>query len=205
MAIRRVLLLCLGLIIITVVTLLFKKFSKPAADEVLQAEQEIYTLLLEKQRYAYSDITDAVQVVEFTNSGELRFDSLSSGVGILTEELALRYFPNLEERTLDDYHKKNVESHPIKNYFPDDANFILLVNPVDGKQLFWWVSYSRIGFNPSLTQALVLVGDCRGEACYNDTSDSMYSVGYYVLFEKEGKEWVIEEQELVWHYESVPH
>lgn len=203
MTIRRILFLCLGLIALTIAILLSKTLSKPTADELLQAEREIYSLLLEGQRYAYSDVTDVIQVVEFTNSGELQFGSLG-GVEMLTEEKALGYFSDLERNTFLDYREKNTEAHPIKNYLPDSAP-VLLVNPADSWQLDWWVSYSRIGFNPSLTQALLLVGDCRGEACYDDTSDSMYSIGYYVFFVKENSEWIIKQREAVWHYESHDH
>src|SRR5688572_14253548 len=202
MTIKRVLLLCLGLIMITAVFFLFQKVNAPTAAELIQAEQEIYTLLLSAQKDAYSDVTDAIQVVEFTNSGELQFGGLDGG--IFTEGPELGYFSGLEKRTLLDFQKKNSESHPIKNYLPDSATAIL-VNPAAGKQLYWWVSYSRIGFNPSMTQALVLVGDCRGTSCYDGTSDSMYSSGFYVFLEKESGEWVIKKRQDVWHSESEPH
>jgi hypothetical protein len=174
-----------------------------SAEELLQAENEIYTLLLLEQRNAYSDATSVIQVVEFTNSGEPQFGSLG-GMEMLTEEKAFRYFSDLEEKTLLDFQEKNIEAYPIKNYLPDSAP-VLLVNPTDGEQLYWWVSYSRIGFNPSMTQALVLIGDCRGSSCYDDTNDSMYSSGFYVVLEKEGGEWVIKQRQDVWHSESEPH
>jgi hypothetical protein len=55
-----------------------------SAEELLQAENEIYTLLLLEQRNAYSDATSVIQVVEFTNSGEPQFGSLG-GMEMLTE------------------------------------------------------------------------------------------------------------------------
>jgi len=144
-----------------------------------------------------------IQLVEFTNSGEPQFGSLGS-IEMLTEEMAFWYFSDLEEKILLDYQKKNTEAYPIKNYLPDSAP-VLLVNPTDGNQLGWWVSYSRIGFNSSLTQALVLVGDCRGTSCYYSANVSMYSTGVYWLLEKKDEKWTIKDGQMDWRYESEPH
>jgi hypothetical protein len=201
MTVRRVLLFCSGLTIISVAFYLFQKFSEPTAAEIMRAEQEIYALLLAEQRYAYNDIPDKIQIVEVTNAGEFQLDIPSGGAGVLRESLELKHFSGLEEKTLLDYQQKNAESYPIKNYLSDSAN-IFLVNPTNSKQLYWWVSYSRIGFNPSMTQALVLVGDCRGESCYDITSVSMYSSGTYITLEWENNKWIIKERKGAWHIEA---
>lgn len=67
---RRVFLLCVGLVVITAGFFLLQKLNAPTDAEVLQAEQEIYALLLAIQRNNNSDTTIDIQLVEFTNSGE---------------------------------------------------------------------------------------------------------------------------------------
>ncbi|HMR99916.1 MAG TPA: hypothetical protein PKK96_13775 [Anaerolineales bacterium] len=201
MTIKRILLLCLGITIVAAVLFLLWKLREPTPAELLQAEQEIYALLLEEQKYAYSDLPDAIQVVELTNSDEFQPGVPSSGLGLFRESLELKYFSSLEEGTLLDYQAKNAKPYPIKNYLSDSAN-IILVNPADGKQLNWWVSFSRIGFNSSMTQALVLEGDCRGEACYDNASVYIYSMGEYIVLNRIGGKWIIKERQSAWIVES---
>lgn len=201
MTIKRILLLFLGITIVAAVLFLLWKFREPTPAELLQAEQEIYALLLEEQKYAYNDLPDAIQVVELTNSGEFQPGVPPSGLGLFRKSLELKYFSSLEERTLLDYQTKNAKPYPIKNYLSDSAN-IILVNPADGKQLHWWVSFSRIGFNSSITQALVLIGDCRGEACYDNDSVYIYSWGEYVVLKRIDGKWIVKERQSAWHVES---
>ena len=198
---RRVFLACIAFSVIAAGLFLFQALSKPTDAQMLQAEQEIYALLLAKQRNAYSGMPDKIQLVEFTNLGEFQLDVPESGVGIFQSGQDLKFFPNLEETTWLDFQKKNSESHPITTYLPDISN-VVLVNPLNGKQLFWWVSFSRIGFNSSMKQALVLIGDCRGESCYDSASKSMYSTGTFWLLEKKDEEWAIINGQDVWHIEA---
>ena len=110
-------------------------------------------------------------------------------------------FTDLQRKTLTDYLEKNEDSYPIKGFLPPTAN-VKLVNPANGEQLYWWVSFSRIGFNSSLTQALVLVEDCRGDLCFDGSGDFMYRQGYYVFLQKENGEWIIKDQLEAWLIEA---
>lgn len=198
---KKALVLSTLLVIIGIGIFVFVQQNQPTPAEILKAEQEIYALLLAKQRDAYNDATDEIQLVEFTNSGKFQLGVPVGGAGILQGGLELKLLTGLEGKTLLDFQKKNTASYPIKGYLPDSAN-VILVNPAAGKQLFWWVSFSRIGFNPLVTQALVLVGDCRGESCFDSTSSSMYSTGTFWLLEWENEEWIIKEGQDVWHIEA---
>ena len=201
MIIKRILLLCLGITVVAAFLFLLWKFREPTPAELLQAEQEIYGLLLEERRCVYSDSPDKIRVVELTNSAGYQPGVPPSGLGLFRESLELKYFSSLEERTLLDYQTKNAKPYPIKNYLSDSAN-IILVNPADGKQLNWWVSFSRIGFNSSMTQAFVLKGCCLGKACYDNTSAYMLSWGDYIVLKRTDDKWIVKERQSAWHVES---
>jgi hypothetical protein len=200
MAAKKILILSTLLTILGIGAFLFSQQNKPAPAEVLKAEQEVYSFLLQDQKNAYSDETDQIQLVEHTNSGELQGYAPIDHAGIygsFNED----EFPTLQRKTWMDYQKKNKVSYPIKDYLPSSAE-VIFVNPASGKQLYWWVSFSRIGFNSSLTQALVLVGDCRGEACYDSAGIYMYSMGDYVFLQKKNREWTIQGRQRVWFTEA---
>jgi len=187
----------------------FLAHNKPTPAEVLQAEQDIYSLLLENQRNDYFGIhVDKFQIVEYTNSGEFKenipADSAFSSIGFDTKN-----FPNLKRETWSDFKEKNKTSSSIKDYLPITLD-IILVNPsgvginngTNDKEFYWWVSFSRIGFDSSLTQALVLVVDCRGESCYQSTKFSMYNIGAYMFLEKEKENWKIKKRQGAWLIEA---
>jgi len=174
--------------------------NQPTSAKLLKAEQEVYAALLLDQKNAYNDPTDTFQIIEYTNSGELRGNTPGDSAGYHLE-FEVNDFPDLHQKTWNDYQEKNKETYPIKEFLSPTENMIL-VNPANGKQLYWWVSFSRIGFNSSLTQAFVLVGDCRGKACYDSNGVFMYSQGFYELLEKENGKWIIKDQQDAWFIEA---
>lgn len=197
---KRVLTLFVSLVIIGIGIFVLLQQNQPAPAEILQAEHEVYSLLLLDQKNAYSDVTDKLQIVEYTNYGELRGNTPLDSAGI-HGSFDMDEFSNLQRTTWLDYQKKNQVAYPIKDYLPSPAD-VIFVNPSKGEQLYWWVSFSRIGFNSSLTQALVLVGDCRGTSCYDTTSISMYSMGNYVFLQKIDGKWNIQGRQEVWFIEA---
>jgi hypothetical protein len=52
-----------------------------------------------------------------------------------------------------------------------------------------YMIFSRVGFNKSLTQAVLYVGEVAGP---------LMGAGYYYLLEKQNGEWVIKEQVMIW-------
>lgn len=178
----------------------------PTPAELLKAEQEVYTALLLYQKgtysseYVYGTVIDKHQLIEYTNSGELQGNTPMDSAGY-HGDFDIEKFPDLQQKTWTDYQEKNKVSYPIKEFLPSTAD-VVLVNPANGEQLYWWVSFSRIGFNSSLTQALVLVGDCRGELCYNDAGVFMYSQGFYVFLQKKYGKWIIKDRQDAWFIES---
>jgi hypothetical protein len=175
--------------------------KQPTPAELLQAEQEVYAALLSYQNstytseYVYGTVIDKHQLVEYTNSGELQGNTPLDGAGYPAD--FDDGFSSLQQSTWKDYEEKNKVSLPIKELLPPTAD-VVFVDPANGEQLYWWVSFSRIGFNFSLTQALVLVGDCRGDACFDSTGEFMYSMGDYFLLGKVDGKWVIQDSTMAW-------
>ena len=205
---KRVFLLLILAVIVGVITYVFLSNKEPAPDELLNAEQKVYSALLTDQRKAYNIDPGKFQIVEYTNSGELRGNTPSDSAGY-SLELDIDKFPQLQPETWADFQENNKTSYPINEYLPSTAD-VILVNPdnfetnsgANSDHFYWWVSFSRIGFNSSLTQALVLVGDCRGESCYNTTSVSIYSQGSYVLLQQKNGEWEIQSYQEAWFIEA---
>lgn len=198
--VKRVLLV-LGIILLLGIGLfLVLQYKQPTPEEISKAEQEVYSILLQKQQYAYNDPTDVFQILEYTNSGELQGNTPGDSAGFHSEFDA-KEFPGLQQNTWSDYQEKNKVSYPIKDFLSPEEN-VTFVNPANGNQLHWWISFSRIGFNSSLTQALVLVGDCRGEACYDPAGIFMYSQGFYVTLQKKNGKWEIQDQQAAWFIEA---
>jgi hypothetical protein len=175
-------------------------------DERLKAEQEVYYVLFLYQagtytnEYVYGTVINQQQLIEYTNSGKLKGNTPDARKGGNVDFVRDEY-PNLQYETQRDYEEINKISYPIKDFLPPTVD-VTLVNPADGKQLYWWTSFSRIGFNSSFTQALVLVGDCRGELCYDRTAEFMYSQGFYLVLQKENGKWAVKDRIDSWFIEA---
>jgi hypothetical protein len=116
-------------------------------------------------------------------------------------EMDLDDFPELQRKTWIDYQEKNKISYPIKEYL-QPTEYVTIVDYAHSEQMKKWVSFSRVGFNSSLKQALVLVGDCSGEACYDSKSNNLLSVGYFVVLQKENEKWKVMDRPRLWFIEA---
>jgi hypothetical protein len=72
---------------------------------------------------------------------------------------------------------------------------VRLVNPPQNAELQWWMSFSRIGFNSSLDQALVVVEEYA--VCQNSVCE--FGMGNFILLHKIHDEWTIQEYLEIWH------
>ena len=169
--------------------------NKPTADDILYAEQEVYSFLLDEK-----NLHTKKYLIEYTNAGEIKGHIPIDFAGF-SREIGLDDFPEMQEETWIDYQEKNKVSYPVENYL-SSTKYLTLVNYDNRDQLNEWVSFSRIGFNQSLSQALVLIGDCSGEACFDNTSNYMLSVGYFVFLEKKNGKWTILGQPRIWFVEA---
>jgi len=166
-----------------VATLLFKPIPSPVAR--LEAEHEIYTILLTDPRFSDGQTN---LILEFTTLGEFQENISENSVQFITEGL-----PTLKRETLVDFQEINKIAYPIKGFLPSLNNYSL-VNPNVNRQI-WWKSFSRIGFNSSATQALIIVEYFA--ACENGGCE--YGTGNFVLFKKVNDKWTIEEYLQIWH------
>jgi hypothetical protein len=200
MTAKRIFLLFTVLALISTGSFMILRTNEPSAAELFKAEQEVYSFLLSEQRQAYSTNTDKFQILEYTNSGEFQGGSVENSAGIHLNT-GIEPFPDLKPQVWADFQEKNKISYPMKDYLPPTED-VILVNLANSEQLYWWISFSRIGFNSSLNQALVLLGDCRGESCYDNTISSIYSQGFYIFLQKKSGEWTIQDRQYSWFIEA---
>ena len=169
--------------------------QKPSAEIHLQAEREIYSVLFASMVSPdeLSKINDFTLIDEYTSLGDSQGCTPESWCyPFITEDL-----PQLKQATLEDFREKNNQSYLMKEYLPSTIdNSLLAIN--DQKEYWWRISFSRIGFNSSFTQALVLVGDCRGDGCFSDEGEFIYGRGYFSLLEKVNGKWIIQDEAFAW-------
>jgi hypothetical protein len=194
---RRFLLFTSAAIVVLSITAFLWFKSLPRPESRLRAEREIYALLFDnlKGQESISQIEAYTLIDEFTSMGQGEFQTCSSK---WCTQFIVDGLPQLSRNTLMDFLDNNRQSYPIKDYFsPTVGN--LVGNPAKTSKTYWWrLSFSRIGFNPLLTQALVLVGDCRGDACFAITGEHMYGTGEFILLHKSAGKWVIQKESQAW-------
>lgn len=129
------------------------------------------------------------------------------------EELELREvleyvreeMPEVEEATLEDYQAKNGQMHSIGDLFDLRVKYMLVseeeLGEIDQYDSYWDEFYrrypnsqgimvfSRVGFNSSITQALVYMGNQSGP---------LSGAGFYLLLARDNGVWMIQKEILVW-------
>jgi len=175
---KRIILLTTVVVLVGISIFVFSWFkSLPDPTLRLEAERSVYAVLLAKQPPYFA---------EYTLSGH---DCTSKCVQYL-----LDVFPKLKRQTIIDYQANDRQPYALKDYLPSTINNEF-VNPNKNKQYGQQISFSRIAFDPFLTQALVLVEDCRGDGCFDSSINSMYSIGTYIFLQKWNDEWIIQQEE----------
>lgn len=112
---------------------------------------------------------------------------------------------NISDETLDNYLERNAEPSRLSPDMDLDMEYVLLsaeehqsiFKQPDGWDVFYekypgsggYTALSRVGFNSTLDQALIYVGNMAGP---------LMGAGFYYLMEKKNGEWVIKEQIMVW-------
>ena len=185
---KRVL-LSLGLVIIVGASIfaLVKFQDKRTPVARLAEEREVYLVLL-----ADESVSDGIYpIVEFTTLGDLKECSSRDCTQFIFDGL-----PEIRRTTVVDFQRNNSQSYPVQEYLPSAPAFdVRLVDPAENGELLWRMSFSRIGFNSSLDQALVIVEEyaaCQHGACE-------YGTGNFVLLHKVNEEWTIQDYLEIWH------
>jgi len=160
----------------------FKPNITPTAR--LHAEQEIYSVLLADKNIGGEEINP---ILDHTTLGEFQESASKKNF-----QIAIVGLPALKREIFVDFQENNKESYPIKDFLPPTNNDPL-INPDDNEQI-WWVSFSRIGLNSSLTQALVIAE--LYAACQNGVCE--YGTGNFILLHQVDGKWTIQEYLQIW-------
>ncbi|MBU7026127.1 MAG: hypothetical protein HXS48_04220 [Theionarchaea archaeon] len=170
------------------------------ADNPVQSVSEteeyaVYTALI-KERY-----TGWVIVIkDHTSSGRSPSEDLSKMLQRAQQEMS-----GVEQETLDDFLAKNGQSHPLGDYFNIKTRIVLISDEERKKifgESFGWIkfyvryplsdgilTFSRVGFNDEMDQALAYIGHSKGW---------LEGIGYYVLLTKENGVWTIQDKMVLW-------
>lgn len=173
--------------------------ASEAPKKVVPEEYAVYDAII-NDLYIKEDVKIIVlreQTIDFLHSG----DDL---------EVPMKYvknkFPKLANDTLNDFLTRNGHTHILENEFKLRVPCVLISeeqyrevwNTVDGR--FGWTEFynkhpgaqgiaalSRVGFNNKKDQALVYLGN---------SPSTMGGQSYYVLLEKQGGNWKVQERYL---------
>jgi hypothetical protein len=148
---------------------------RPLPDESarLEAEREIYALLISDFQ-GEEDIVN-FPIAEYTTLGEY------GGTGNLFTRLADSGV--VKQETVRDFEESNLESYPIREYLPIPIAEGLI------RPQGWRLSFSRIGFDPYFTEALVVREHYLG--CDAD-GNCHYGTGAVMLLKNILGTWVIQ-------------
>jgi hypothetical protein len=167
----------------------FKITLKPVSR--LEAEREIYAALID-ENYALE---------EHTTLGDMDFSEQM--IQYIKEEA-----PKVEDETLADFQKINSQSFLLSNYVPSKNNYVFL-NRAEIEQFYndWEAfsdqhpnlevinSFSRVGFNSTFTQAIVLNG---ANAKIFDAPFEYSGGGTLHVLKRIGRKWIEQYQLVVW-------
>lgn len=175
---KRVFLILALLVIggISVSVFLQSKY-KPTSDALLQAEQEVFVILLKDLSFIEGD---EYPILEHTTLGRVQEIA----------ELEFNMFINSD--TVSNFQENNKQNYSVKDYLPPTIDISL--NPVESQETYWWISFSRAGFNSSLTQALISYEDhleCTNEGC-------PYGTGNLIFLQKVFGKWIIQDRYIYW-------
>lgn len=162
-----------AIILALAIFLIWSQRPLPDASARLEAEREIYAVLI-------SDFLDGEDILDFpiaeyTTLGEY------GGTGSIFSRLADSGV--LKQETVRDFEESNQESYPIRDYLPLSIAG-RLVRPQS-----WRLSFSRIGFDPYFTEAVVVREHYLG--CDAD-GNCPYGTGAVMLLKNILGTWVIQ-------------
>ena len=143
-----------------------------------------------------------VQIIVIMDHTSLN-ESAEDGIG-KTLEWVHENMPAIAQETLDNFHTRNVQEHPLDDFFDLEIKLVFMSEEEveehfqkDGWLEFYEIypfsqgimTLSKVGFNSEMNQALVYVGN-------QSSWDS--GAGYYVLLFKENNVWIIQDEVVIW-------
>jgi hypothetical protein len=170
--------------------------STPSADQIDTEEQAVYAALLQK---LYSASSYVIMDTTATSPG---------GVGDTASILdnIMQNMHAVDQKTLDSFRARNDAGYPVRPDMDLGSAYVLLSQAEmsqifgqnrDGWQFFYEqypdasgiTTFSRVGFNNTLDQALVYVGTL---------SHYLAGAGYFVLLKKVNGAWIVDQQVMSW-------
>ena len=166
--------------------------ATPSAADIEKEEQAIYSFFVgggERTMLILQDTSADISA----NDPQKSLDYIRSGL------------PSLSDEALDNFVQRNQQSGPLAPDMELDVDYILLSTEELSeitRQSNWgevitqkypgsygYTMFSRVGFNNSLDQAIIYVGQMAAP---------LMGSGFYYLMEKKNGEWVIKEQVMAW-------
>jgi hypothetical protein len=164
----------------------------PNAADIDTEEQAVYAFFVGGSK-------ETVIIMRETNT------NISQDSPEKTLEYIKSGLPSISKETIDSYLERNSQPEALSPDMKLDSNYQLV--PADEiykvtSQPNWdvlfsekyngahgYTVFSRVGFNASLDQAVVYVGNVSGP---------LMGAGYYYLMEKKDGQWLIKEQVMAW-------
>jgi hypothetical protein len=173
---KALLFLTLSIIFAVTIFLIWPHAPLPDATSRLDAERGIYAVLI--RDFLNGEDIPNLPIAEYTTLGKY------GGAGI-DEDIFSRLDDSdqVKQETLRDLEDKNKQFYLIKGYLPLSVAEGLIAPQT------WRLSFSRIGFDPYLTQALVVREHYLG--CDNE-GNCPYGIGGLVLLKNILGKWVIQ-------------
>lgn len=166
--------------------------ATPSAADIEKEEQAIYSFFVgggERTMLILQDTSADISA----NDPQKSLDYIKSGL------------PSLSDEALDNFVQRNQQSGQLAPDMELDVDYILLSTEELSeitRQSNWdevitqeypgsygYTMFSRVGFNNSLDQAIIYVGQMAAP---------LMGSGFYYLMEKKNGEWVIKEQVMAW-------
>jgi hypothetical protein len=165
--------------------------SKPSAADIEKEEQAVYAFFV-------SDAMGPAVILQDTDT------NINSDDPQQTMDYVRSGLTGISNETLDSYMDRNAQSSQLSPDMDLGVGYVLLSSDEmsniflqpDGWDVFHqkysragYQVFSRVGFNNTLDQAVIYVGQMAGP---------LMGSGNYYLLEKENGEWILKEQIMVW-------
>ncbi len=165
--------------------------ATPSTTGIEKEEQAVYSFFVSDSGVAILLQDTATNISE--DDPQQTIDYIKSGMKGISKE------------TIDSYLARNAQPSQLSPDMHLGIDYVLLstdelsaiMSQPDGWTAFYeaypnshgYTEVSRVGFNNSLDQAVIYVGNMAGP---------LMGAGFYYLMEKENGEWIIKEQIMVW-------
>ena len=171
---------------------LFRSAPTPSQADIEREEQAVYAVFVRNNK-GPAVILENTSTSTVEEDPQQMIDNIEGGL------------PGISNDTIDSYVERNAQPSQLSPDMQLDVDYVLLSQEELAEissQGNWheilqerypgsnaYLIFSRVGFNRTLDQAVIYVGEVAGP---------LMGAGYYYLLEKQNGDWVIKEQTMVW-------